>query len=198
MSESSIVITVRIDRDLNDVLEKRREGTGMSKAEFIRTYLEKMRFLKFLKKDIYTLEPQKALLLPKNLFQQLLNFLDDLQQARFGEELARQININANKELAEATLEDKLNLIEQLGLFPKEIDAEKYILVSKDFGPQKFVEAFMWCLFGEKEFKFFEKDMESNKKLRSQYKNEVIFEPERYTTSYCFKFAQIPEEEQEE
>ena len=41
MSDNSIVITVRIDRELNDVLEKRREGTGMSKAEFIRTYLEK-------------------------------------------------------------------------------------------------------------------------------------------------------------
>ncbi len=198
MSDTSIVITVRIDRELNDVLEKRREGTGMSKAEFIRTYLEKMRYLKFLKKDIYTLEPQKALVLPKNLFLQLMNILNDLQQARFGEELARQINININKDIPEANLKNKLDLIEQLGFFPKEIDADRYILVAKDFGPQKMVESFMWCLLGKGDFKFFDTDMNSNKKLKNQYKDEVIFEPERYTTSYCFKFAKIPEEGEEE
>ena len=197
MSDSTIVLTVRIDRELNDILELRREKTGMSKAEFIRTYLEKMRYLTFLKKDIYTLEPQKALILPKNLFNQLMNFLDELQQARVGEELARQININATVENPEATLDDKLDLIEHLGLFPKNTDAEGYILISKDFGPEKFAQAFMWCLLGNQEFRFFTKELEDNKKLRGKYKDEVVFEPEKYTTSYCFKFAKMPQEEEE-
>ena len=198
MSDNSIVITVRIDRELNDVLEKRREGTGMSKAEFIRTYLEMMKYVKFLKKEIFTLEPQKALIIPKMSISGLIGNLDDLNQAKFGEQLARVIQINAIKQGKSSDLNYQLNLIEHMGFFPKEIDADNYLLISKDFGPQKFVEAFMWRIFKQEEFKFFEKDMENNKKLRGQYKSEVIFEPERYTTSYCFKFAKIPDEGVEE
>ena len=120
-------------------------------------------------------------------------------QIYLGEKLANFINDIARINGKLDDINFKLDFCDNLGLFPNFIDEENYILVDKKFGPQKFVEAFIWRIHNQPSY--FNVDWVSSKidtqsKIRTAYYNNV--QPiERSSSHFSFEYAKIPEEETE-
>lgn len=201
LKESTNVITVRIDEDLNHTIEKIRSKLGISKADFIRKYLDMSKYLIIQNNIIKSLNDRDFIIVKKSFHRKLIESLDEEQQIDFGVKAARFINDIARLQGQLDTIEYKLDLCEHLGFFPKFIDEENFILFSKKFGPKKFIEAFVYKLINyepksEYDERFLDKDIETNKSLRAQY-NKIIQPLERSSSHFSFGFAKIPEEETE-
>ncbi len=69
------------------------------------------------------------------------------------------------------------------------------MLTTKKFGPKKFVEAFLWRLFKQKELNsnYIEEEMKGNKSLRQKYKSEIKV-LDISSSHYSFEFAQLKKE----
>ena len=79
-------------------------------------------------------------------YRQELSGIREFVQIDLGIELAQFVNEQAKKDDQGENIEYRLEECEKLGLFPKNIDDENYILIPKKFGPKKFVEAFTYKL----------------------------------------------------
>ncbi|MFX0072839.1 MAG: ribbon-helix-helix protein, CopG family [Candidatus Hermodarchaeota archaeon] len=201
MSEknSTSVITVRIDEDLDRNIEKTRSKLGMSKADFIRKYLDMSKYLVIQNNAIKSLNNRDFIILKKSTFRKLIEPLNEPKQMELGNKLARFINDIARLEGQIDNIEYKLDLCEHLGLFPKFIDKENYILISKKLGPKKFVEVFTYKLINydpKHSYEYTDEELKSSKSLRSQYKKE-IGPVDRSSSHYSYEFAKIPEIEEE-
>jgi hypothetical protein len=121
--------------------------------------------------------------------------LEETEQIRFGDKLGRFINDIARIEGELDNIDYKLNLCDALGFFPKFIDNENYILLTKKFGPPKFVESFILQLFKQKEYniKYNENELKSSKSLQNQYEKDMGKRVERSSSHYSFEIAKIPE-----
>jgi hypothetical protein len=89
----------------------------------------------------------------------------------------------------------KLDLCEEYGLFPKFIDKQNYILITKKFGPERFVEAFIWYLItkgdkGDFDKEFITEELEDSSKLMKKYK-ETIQPVRRDASHFAFEFAKV-------
>ena len=200
-NNSTVVITVRIDEELNQSIEKMRSRLGVSKADFIRKYLDMSKYLILQNNSIKSLNNRDFIILKKSILRKLLEPLDETQQIEFGLKMARFINDIARLQGEIDNIEYKLELCEHLGFFPKFIDQENYILVSKKFGPKKFAEAFLFKLVKydpqyEYSLRYTEEELEDNKSLRQKYKKDIKY-VDRSASHYSYEFANLSEVEEE-
>ena len=192
--ETTSVITVRIDEELNSNIDKIREKLGLSKAVLIRNYLEMSNYIIKQKSSLQSLNKRDMVLVKKSYLRKLIEKEEESEQIIFGENLARFINDIATIK-NKSKIGYKLDLCDNLGFFPREIDEDNYILVLKKFGPKRFVEAFIWSLFKEKKFnpRFTEDNFKGSKSLTQQYHREVR-PVNRSSSHYSFEFAKFDEE----
>ncbi len=190
--KDKVVITVRIDKSLDDILNKLRVKIGLSKAELIRNYLNMVNYISLHKGSLKSLDNRNFIIFKRELLNDCLNKLSEIEQIHIGEEMARFLNDIARIKGQIDNLEFKLELCENFGYFPFFIDTERYIYITHEFGPLKFVEAFMWQLIYQEKYTFIESEMASNKKLKSQYNKQVVCVPPRSSINYTFEFAKMP------
>lgn len=201
LKDSSNVITVRIDEDLSENIEKHRSDLGISKASFIRNYLDMSKYLSIQNKALKSLDESDLIIVKKSYLRKLIEALDEIEQMDFGIKFAKFINNIAILQGHSDSIEYKLDLCEHLGFFKKFIDKENYILFSKKFGPKKFVEAFVFKLINhEKKFeydtRFTEDAIKAQSKIRTAYEKTIQLK-KRSSIHYSFGFAKISDEESE-
>jgi len=193
---STVVITVRIDEELNNNLESIKKEFGISKANLIRNYLEFSHCLIKQKTSIKSLDDQDFIIVIRSFLQDLIEKTEESDQIMMGDKFARFINSLALTKNRADDLNFKLDLCNNLGFFRKYVDDQNYVLISKKFGPKKFVEAFTWQLFKKKEFnpRYTEEELKGSKSLTQQY-NKEIHPIDRISSYYSFEFAKISEED---
>ncbi len=201
LKDSSNVITVRIDEDLNENIEKHRSELGISKASFIRNYLDMSKYLCIQNKALKSPDESDLIIIKKSYLRKLIESLDEIEQMALGVKIAKFINNIAIIQGQSDNIEYKLDLCEHLGFFKKFIDKENYILFSKKFGPKKFVEAFVFKLINhEKKFeydiRFTEESIKAQSKIRGAYEKTIQLK-KRSSLHYSFGFAKLSGEESE-
>jgi len=196
--ESTVVLTVRIDRELDEVLEKIKDKRGLSKANVIRNYLELARYAIIEQSSIRSLDERDLILIKKSSFRKFLTTMEEEAQMEWGLKFARLINDISRLEGQLGNIEYKLDLCEHLGFFNKFIDKENYILFSNKFGPEKFVEAFVYKIINydpkfEYDRQFTSDAIDGQSKVRSKY-NKEIGSQNRSKSYYAFEFAKLEKE----
>ena len=197
--DTTKVITVRIDSDLNENLDQIRSKIGISKADLIRNYLEMSKYVKIQKSSIKSLNDRDLIMIKKSFLRKLIESQEEVEQINSGLKLSRLINDIARINNKLEDIHYKLDLCDNLGFFPKFIDEENYILITKKFGPIKFIEAFTWQLFkkpNQKDFNpnYTSENIASKSSIRNPYNKEILY-VERSSSHYSFEFAKIPEED---
>lgn len=195
-NSSQDVITIRIDKYLNNNLNKMKERLGISKADLIRNYLDMSKFIMKQRGSIKSLNNRDFIIIKRSYVKKLIESTDEQDQIRLGDKLARFINDIARINGKEEDISYKIGFCDNLGFFTKFIDEENYLLITKDFGPQRFVESFLWRIFYNKEMNlsYIEEEMKGNKSLRAKYRSEI--QPiNRSSSHYSFEFAKIIESE---
>lgn len=198
LKDSTSVITVRIDEDLNNNLDKVRRKMGISKADLIRNYLELSKYIIKQKGSLQSLNDRDFIVIKRSYLRKFIEKEDEDEQIRLGDKLARFINDCAR---INGKLDDiyyKLDLCENLGFFRNFIDENNYVLIDKKFGSQKFVEAFIWRLFNQGEFdaNWVTSKIKDQSKIRTAYQKQV--QPIEISSShYSFEFAKLSEEDTE-
>ncbi len=191
-NKSTSVITVRIDKNLNDYLDEISYKMKVSKANLIRNYLEMAKYVLIERNSLKSLEDRNLILIKKSFLKNIIGNLGELEQINLGEKLGRFINDYARIQGKIDDIGFKLDICEHLGFFPKFIDNDGYILFSNKFGPKKFVEAFTWRLINQEEFnlQFIESEMAKSSKLKNSYE-KTIAPIERSSSNYSFEFAKL-------
>ncbi|MEE9378601.1 MAG: hypothetical protein V3V33_11280 [Candidatus Lokiarchaeia archaeon] len=198
LKDSTNVITVRIDENLNNNLDKVRRKLGISKADLIRNYLEISKYVIKQKSSLQSLNDRDFIIIKRSFLRKLIDKEDEVEQIRLGDKLARFINDCAR---INGKLDDifyKLDLCDNLGFFRNFIDDKNYVLIDRKFGSQKFVEAFTWRFFNQSEFNtnWVSSKIDTQSKIRTAYHKQV--QPIDISSShYSFEFAKLPEEESE-
>ncbi|TFF85520.1 MAG: hypothetical protein EU517_01525 [Promethearchaeota archaeon] len=186
------VITIRIDGELNSNLDSIKDRLGLSKADVIRNYLELSKCVLKQKSSIKSLNNRDFIVIKRSYLRKIIAELEETDQIELGDKLARFINDLGRIYGNEDNINYKLQLCDMMGFFPYFVDKENSILVTKKFGPQRFVESFTYRLFKKKEYnpRFIEEELKGSKSLRDQYSKEV--QPEQKSSShYSFKFAKV-------
>jgi len=203
LKDSTIVITVRIDEELNEIIEKNRLKLGISKADFIRNYLEMAKYLVINpNKTIKSLHNRDFIIIKKSLLKKLIEVMDEKEQMELGIKVARFITDIATLQGELDNIDYKLDLCEHLGFFPKLIDDENYILFSRKFGSKKFIEAFVYKLIKYEpkyvyDTRFTEENIKSQSKIKSAHTKEL--QPvERLSSHYSFEIAKIAKKSRSE
>lgn len=195
--ESTSIITVRIDEELNTEIDKAIEKIGNSKANFIRNYLNLSKYVILQNKSIRSYNDSDLIVIKKSHLRKLIVTLEEEEQIELGIKIARFINNIATIQGKSKNIEYKLDLCEHLGFFNKFIDEERYILFSKKFGPKKFVEAFVYKIINEPKFQFDPRyttvGLSSSKSLKQKYDKEINPIETRSYSHYAFGFARLPE-----
>lgn len=193
LQESTSVITVRIDEKLNSHIDKSREKLGLSKADFIRNYLELSKFIIKQKGSIKSLNDRDFIIIKRSYLRKLIENQSEEDQINLGNKLGNFINDIARINGKLDNIEYKLNLCDNLGFFPQFIDDENYVLIDKKFGSQKFIEAFTWRIFNQPtdfNLDWVSSKIDTQSKIRTAYNNKV--KPiERSSSHYSFEFAKI-------
>jgi hypothetical protein len=198
VKDSTSIITVRIDDRLNTNLDKLKQKLGISKADLIRNYLEMSKYIIKQKNSMRSLNGRDCIIIKRSFFRKLINNIEIVDQMELGIKTARFINDIARLQGNVDDIEYKLDLCEHLGLFPKLIDGDNYILISKKLGPKKFAEAFVYKLIHhepkfEYNTKFIDETISNNKSLRTQYEKEINPADERSASHYAYEFAKLLE-----
>lgn len=191
---STNVLTLRINSFLDDELTKISEKKRSSKASVIREYLDLVQFYIIDRNGIKSLNENDLVVVKKDFLRSMLEEFEEAKKIDLGTSLARYINDLARLQGKIDDIDFKLTLCEKYGFFPKFIDKEGYILVSNDFGPKKFVEAFVWILItkgdrGDYNKEFIDLDSKSSK-IRARY-DETIQPVHRDASYYAFEFAKL-------
>ena len=194
-SESTKVITIRIDKRLNDNLDRIKDRMGITKNRLIKNYLELSKYFLKRKSTIQSLNDRDLVVIKRSFVRNLIKRLEETEQINFGDKLGRFINDIARIYGKQEDLEFKIDFCDNLGFFNNLLDESNYVLIEKKFGPQKFVEAFLWRLFEQKELNpdYIEEEMKGNKSLRQKYENQV--KPLEISSShYSYEFARLDKE----
>ncbi|MHA1670048.1 MAG: hypothetical protein ACTSV5_05645 [Promethearchaeota archaeon] len=191
-SSNSSVLTVRIAKQLNEHLEKMKSRLGMSKADLIRNFLELSKYIIKQKNSIKSLNDRDFIIVKRSFLRKLIGSSDELDQILLGDKLARFVIDIARISGKVDDLNYKLDICDNLGFFPKFIDEENYILVTKKFGPKKFVEAFLFRLFNNKEMNnnYIEENLKGNKSLTQKYNTEFKI-VQRSESHFTYEFTTL-------
>ncbi|MHA1723288.1 MAG: hypothetical protein ACTSXH_00385 [Promethearchaeota archaeon] len=192
------ILTLRIDKELNDIIYQLGVKKKLSKSIILRNYLELARYFNVDYDSMRSLNENELIITKRNFLFNLLEELDELKQIDYGSRLAQYINDIARIQGKEDDIGYKLDLCEKHGFFPKFIDKRNYILISKKFGPKKFVEAFTWLLItkgeeGDFDRSFIESEISKSSKTKRSY-FKIINPLERDASYYSFEFAKYSEE----
>lgn len=192
IKDKTSVLTVRIDDELDQILSRIKNKKGITKAKLIRNYLEMAKYLILDGESIQSLNNRDFIIIKRSFLKRLVEKLEELEQIELGEKFGRLINDIATLQGKTDDNDYKIDLCEHLGFFTKHIDSEGYLLILKKFGPQKFVESFLWKIIKNKDFdtQFIESEIEKSSKVRSQY-DKVINPLDRSTSHYAFEFAKM-------
>jgi hypothetical protein len=191
-SSETSVLTIRIDKELNEHLEKMKNRLGVSKADIIRNFLELSKVLIKQKNSLKSLNDRDFIIVKRSFLRKLIVSSDESEQILLGDKLARFIidiaRISGNVD----DINYKLDMCDNLGFFPKFIDEDNFVLVTKKFGPTKFAEAFLFRLFNHKEMDndYTEENLKGNKSLTQKYKNDFKI-VQRSESHYTFEFTKI-------
>ncbi len=196
--EETSVLTVRISKELDQILEEIKDNKGITKANVIRNYLEMAKYLIIDQDSIRSLDDRDLVNIKKSTFRKLLNSLEEEAQMVWGIKFARYINDLARLQGQLENIDYKIDLCGHLGFFNKFIDKENYILFSNKFGPEKFVEAFVYKIINyspedEYDMDFTTLQLEKDSKRKKDY-NKKIGTVKRAKSYYAFEFARIKEE----
>ena len=183
------VITIRIDKDLDEHINKLKNRLGLSKAELIRNYLELSKYLIKEKNSLKSFSNREFIIIKRSFLRKIFENLEEEYQILLGDKLARFINDIARITGKSDDLSYKLEICDNLGFFQKFIDEENYVLVSKKFGPKKFVESFLFRFFKEEEMNpnFIEEKLDNNKSLNSKYMKDFV-PVKRSESHYTYEF----------
>jgi len=196
--EETSVLTVRISKELDQILDKIKDRKGISKASLIRYYLEMAKYIIVDNGSIRSLDERDMITIKKKTFKKYLRLFEEEMQMDQGVKFARFINDLAR---VQGKLDDigyKLDLCEHLGFFPKFVDEDNYILITNKFGPKKFIEAFVYKLIHhdpEIEYDYTFTEEAENGKRKSAYL-KTIQPVDRAASYYAFEFAKIESEEE--
>ena len=190
------VITIRIDQELNENLDRMKDRMGINKNSLIKNYLELSKYFLKHKSTIRSLNDRDLVVIKRSFLRNLIEQLDETKQLNFGDKIGRFINDIARIYGKHEDLEFKIDFCDNLGFFNNLLDESNYVLVEKKFGPTKFVEAFLWRLFEQKELNpsYIEEEMKGNKSLRQKYKNQIKQLDKQYESHYSYEFARIDKE----
>ena len=193
-NSNSNVITIRISQELNEVIDKMKNRLDISKADLIRNYLEMSKYLIKQKGKLKSLNERDFIIAKRSFLRKIIESSEELEQIMLGDKLARFILDIARISGKIDDLDYKLDICDNLGFFPKFIDEDNFLLVTKKFGPKKYVEAFLYRLFYGKEMNnnYTEDNLKGNKSLTQKYKNEFK-NVQRSESHYSYEFAIIPE-----
>jgi len=193
--KSTKVITIRIDHELNENLDRMKDRMGINKNSLIKNYLELSKYFLKHKSTIRSLNDRDLVVIKRSFLRNLIEQLDETEQIKFGDKVGRFINDIARIYGKQEDLEFKIDFCDNLGFFNNLLDESNYVLVEKKFGPAKFVEAFLYRLFEQKELNpsYNEEEMKGNKSLRQKYKSQI---KQLYISSshYSYEFARIDKE----
>ncbi len=187
------VITIRIDAELNDHLDKMKKRMGISKTSLIKNYLELSNYLIKQKSAIQSLNDRNLVVVKRSFIRNLTKRLDESEQLAFGDKLGVFINDIARIYGKQDDLHYKVDFCDNLGFFGSILDDDNNLLVVRKLGPKKFVEAFLWRVFEQKELNpnYIEEEMKGNKSLRQKYKNQIK-DLDISSSHYSYEFANIP------
>ncbi|MFX1258794.1 MAG: hypothetical protein ACFFAN_13115 [Promethearchaeota archaeon] len=194
---STSVITVRIDEELNNNIDKVSRKLGISKADLIRNYLDLSKYFIKQKGIIQSLNDRDLIIIKRSFLRNIIDQENEDDQIELGEKLARLINDCARIYGKLDDIDYKLDLCDNLGFFRKFIGENNHVLIDKKFGPQKFVEAFTWRLFNKGEFNanWITSKIDDQSKIKSAYMKQV--QPIEISSShFSFEFAKITDEEE--
>jgi len=192
------VLTIRINNDLDNIIDEICERKNITKASLIRNYLEMIKYFLIDQNSILSSNNNELILLKRTVFRNIISRFDEEIQIDFGIELAQFINDLSRLEGKLDDIEFKLDLCEHYGFFQKFIDKENYILISNKFGPKKFVEAFIYKLMkmgSEQDFDkgWTDEELEKSSSARKAYRQKVS-PVQRSAEHYSFEFAKITPE----
>ena len=188
------VITIRIDEELNDQLDRMHKRMGITKTSLIKNYLELSKYLIKQKSALQSLNDRDLVVVKRSFLRNLIERLDESDQLNFGDKLGVLINDIARIYGKQEDIRYKVDFCDNLGFFSSILDDDNNLLVVKKLGPKKFVEAFLWRLFEQKELNrdYIEDEMKGNKSLRQKYKNQIKA-LDISSSHYSYEFAKIPE-----
>jgi len=192
------VITIRIDEELNDHLDKMNERIGITKTNLIKNYLGLSKYMIKQKSALLSLNDRDLVVVKRSFLRNLVERLDESEQLNFGDKLGVFINDIARIYGKQDDIQYKIDFCDNLGFFSSILDDDNNLLVVRKFGPKKFVEAFLWRLFEQKELNpsYIEEEMKGNKSLRQKYNNQIK-ESGISSSHYSYEFAKIPENSNE-
>jgi hypothetical protein len=189
------VITLRIDQELNENLDRIKDRMGITKNNLIKNYLSLSKYFLKRKSAIRSLNDRDLVVIKRSFLRNLIEQLAETEQLHFGDKVGRFINDIARIYGKQDDLEYKIDFCDNLGFFNNLLDESNYLLVEKKFGPSKFAEAFLWRLFEQKELNpnYIEEEMKGNKSLRQKYKNQMK-QLDISSSHYSYEFARLDEE----
>jgi hypothetical protein len=146
------------------------------------------------KSSLLSLNDRDLIVVKRSFLRNLVERLDESEQLNFGDKLGVFINDIARIYGKQEDIHYKVDFCDNLGFFSSILDDDNNLLVVRKFGPKKFVEAFLWRLFEQKELdpSYIEEEMKGNKSLRQKY-NSQIKESGISSSHYSYEFAKIPE-----
>ena len=196
--KSTKVITIRIDEELNDNLDKMNKRIGVTKTSLIKNYLKLSKYIVKQKSALQSLNDRDLVIVKRSFLRNLVERLDESNQLMFGDKLGVFINDIARIYGKQEEISYKIDFCNNLGYLSSILDDDNNLLVVRKFGPKKFVEAFLWRLFEQKELNpnYIEEEMKGNKSLRQKYKNQIK-ELDISSSHYSYEFAKIPEKNNE-
>lgn len=191
-NSDSSVLTIRIDKELSEHIEKMKTRLGVSKADLIRNFLELSKYIIKQKNSLKSLNDRDFIIVKRSFLRKLIASSNELDQILLGDKLARFVIDIARISGKVDDLNYKIDICDNLGFFPKFIDEENYVLVTKKFGPKKFVEAFLFRLFNGKEMdnNYIEENLKGNKSLKQKYKNEFTI-VQRSESHFSYEFTTL-------
>jgi len=195
--EVTSVLTVRISKELDQILEEIKDKRGITKANVIRNYLEMAKYMITDQDSIRSLDDRDLIIIKRSTFRKFLNGLGEVAQMDWGLRFVRFINDLARLQGQLENIDYKLDLCGHLGFFNKFIDKENYILFSNKFGPEKFIEAFVYKIFNyspedDYDMDFTTAGIEKDSKRKKDYLKK-IGPIERAKSYYAYEFARLEE-----
>jgi len=192
------VITIRIDAELNDHLDKLNKRLGITKTNLIKHYLELSKYLVKQKSTLQSLNDRDLVVVKRSFLRGLIDRMEESEQLSFGDKLGVFINDIARIFGKQEDINYKVDFCDNLGYLSSILDDDNNLLVVKKFGPKKFVEAFLWRLFEQKELNpnYIEEEMKESKSLRQKYRNQLKASGIS-SSHYSYEFAKIPEKSNE-
>ncbi|MHA2288331.1 MAG: hypothetical protein ACXABG_06050 [Promethearchaeota archaeon] len=164
----------------------------------IKHYLGLSKYIVKQKSALQSLNDRDLVVVKRSFLRSLIERLDESEQLNYGDKLGVFINDIARIYGKQEDKCYKVDFCDNLGYFSSIIDDDDNLLVVRKFGPKKFVEAFLWRLFEQKELNpnYIEEEMKGNKSLRQKYKNQIK-ESSISSSHYSYEFAKIPEKSNE-